>query len=91
MKKHSFIVKIPIHQIYSSGLSWAQINELSWEEFNLLSWKDLAALARRYVSYSIQFPRKLITNATITARITYLSKFAKKIINEVIFTLKKVR
>jgi len=71
MKKKSFIVKIPIHQEYSSGLSWAQFNELSWEEFNLLSWKDLAALARRYVSYSIQF--------------------AKKIINEVIFTLKKVR
>ena len=73
--KKSFVVQFPIQQDISAGLSWAQFNELSWEEFNLLSWKDLAALARRYVSYSIQFTRKLITNATITARITYLSKF----------------
>jgi hypothetical protein len=54
MKKKSFIVKIPIHQIYSSGLSWEQINQFSWEEVNLLSWRDLIALAKRYLSYSIR-------------------------------------
>jgi hypothetical protein len=55
MKKKSFIVKIPIHQEYSSGLSWEQVNQLSWEEVNLLSWRDLIALAKRYLSYSIRF------------------------------------
>ena len=54
MKKKSFIVKIPIHQEYSSGLSWEQVNQLSWEEVNLLSWRDLIALAKRYLSYSIR-------------------------------------
>jgi len=57
--KKSFIVKFPIHQEYSSGLSWAQINELSWVEVNLLSWKDLTVLCKRYLEYSIKYVKKM--------------------------------
>jgi len=68
MKKKSFIVKIPIHQEYSSGLSWAQINELSWDEVNLLSWRDLIALAKRYLSYSVQSAKKLFSRVSLTIK-----------------------
>ena len=68
MKKKSFTVKIPIHQIYSSGLSWEQINQFSWEEVNLLSWRDLIALAKRYLSYSVLSAKKLFSRVSLTIK-----------------------
>ena len=74
MKKKSFTVKIPIHQIYSSGLSWEQINQFSWEEVNLLSWRDLIALAKRYLSYSIHSTKAFLTQASLTIKKTFKTR-----------------
>ena len=88
--KKTFIVKFPIKQEFL-GLSWAQINELSWVEINLLSWREIAKLARRYLTYSIQFTRKLAQSINFTTQKQFSPpSFTKKFTSEILFTLKKV-
>ena len=64
--KKSFTVKFPVKQEFSSGLSWAQINQKSWVDINLLSWREITALARRYLDYPVRFTKELSNNVLFT-------------------------
>jgi hypothetical protein len=72
--KKSFIIKFPIKQIISSGMSWSQVNELSWVEVNLLSWRDLIAIAKRYLSYSIRSTKIFLTQASLAIKKTFKTR-----------------
>jgi len=88
--KKSFTVKFPVKQEFSSGLSWAQINQKSWVDINLLSWREITALVRRYLDYSVRFTKKVSAQAAFTMKQSFTSSFVKELSNNVLFTLKKV-